>query len=71
MAGARTAEKFTNDFYRSSRCDVELDYCRIFADLNRPVAPINDQPLDRYQVTLEGIRKIDPETYRMVLFSWA
>ena len=71
MAGLQHAERLTADLERKPRIDNGLDYQRFFSDSKPQGVPIDDQALDRYQVTLEGIRKIDPDSYRMVLYSWA
>jgi len=71
MTAIAHAERFRAEPNKLPGRSDRLDYQRFFADSNLPVAPITDQPLDRYQVTLEGIRQIDPDSYRMVLYSWA
>lgn len=71
MTGLQRAGRFTTDLERTARITDRLDYQQFFSDSNQSGAPIDDQALDRYQVTLEGIRKIDPDSYRMVLYSWA
>ena len=51
--------------------DGVIEYQQFYVE-PMPLAPTAEEPVfDRYEATLMSLQDTDPESYRMVIYSWA
>ena len=51
--------------------DGIIEYQQFYGE-SMPLSPAAEEPVfDRYEATLTSLRDTDPESYRMVIYSWA
>ena len=70
MASLPLVERFPDDLQAKSCGVVTLDYRWLYSEPDPTAEAGEDRPLNHDQASLEGMRKTDPDAYRLVLYSW-
>ncbi|MCP3867933.1 MAG: hypothetical protein GY703_07530 [Gammaproteobacteria bacterium] len=72
MRESRSSDQYNPPSHPITQLDGTVDYQQFFDEpAGSSKLPLDPSALDQYDATLASLQAADPESYRMVLYSWA